>query len=120
MGHPLHKKGCFSKIYSVACPDCKGAAYKYSCSCHSNVLLDENQPPWTPHDCGWSKQLATLKRHQQTKDSQIKLIKKSDFKKKQKAKKAKIGPGLSVQASREAAKKRQKERVRKIRSILDI
>jgi hypothetical protein len=52
VGHPRHRPSCQSVLYRARCRHCgQEPIYVYGCSCHSGRLLEENRPPWTPHDC---------------------------------------------------------------------
>lgn len=89
VGHPLQRLSCRSRLFPGTCPECRRPVYVYSCSCHSGVRLEENQPPWTKHDC----YAAALKRAQEREEAQqkkkyseVRLIKKADYEKMQEEK----------------------------------
>jgi hypothetical protein len=82
--HPLHRQSCRSWLFPAPCRHCGQDIYVYSCSCHSGRILDEDHPPWTPHDC-WATELARLEQEareqRKRKYSGSRLIKAAEWKK---------------------------------------
>jgi hypothetical protein len=76
--------------------------------------LDQNEPPWTPHDCGWSKQLSTLQEIKKQKYDQSKLIKRADIVARRKRK---LGIPTVLEKPKTARKKANKQRRRRAKAI---
>lgn len=112
MGHPKHRPSCHSLLFRIKCRHCGQAVYVYSCTCHSGRLLEENCPPWTPHDCLEREERELAERVRQDferKFSSSRLVKAAQVRKKKKCKKSRtakplrLGQSLFVLSAREAA-----------------
>ncbi len=123
VGHPKHKASCHSRLFRVKCQHCGQHVYLYSCTCHSGRLLEENRPPWTPHDCLTAAQEledaeATERAREEFKKkySGSRLIKATQYRKRKKLKKRSTakpirqGEGLFAISAREARLPKEQRR----------
>jgi len=111
VGYPKHRPSCHSLLFRTECRRCRQAVYLYFCTCHSGRLLEENHPPWTPHDCSEHEEQELAERVRQQFERRLsgsRLIKAAQVRKKKRkkstiAKPLRLGQGLLVISAREAA-----------------